>query len=154
MSTINRMFTDSFRGYIHTFRVWMSQINEWPFYLNVQYCSKCNTSVELQQLCFWHIYFFTAPQKGCAKRSHLHRALFSFYTGTAVSRRVHFYLFATVDAVLAEDRSAACGHPHPGQRVAVNLVLLDHPLAFLMLKHRAGSAVKHFWYRKFKLLWE
>lgn len=55
-----------------------------------------------------------------------------------------FYLFATVDAVLAEDRSAACGHPDSSQCVAVNFVLLDHPLAFLMLKHKAGSAVKHF----------
>lgn len=53
-----------------------------------------------------------------------------------------FYLFATVDAVLAEDGSAACGHPDSGQCVAVNLVLFNHPLAFLVLKHKAESAVK------------
>lgn len=55
-----------------------------------------------------------------------------------------FYLLATVDAVLAEDRSAACGHPHSSQSVAVNLVLLDHSLAFLMLKHKAQRNVKTF----------
>lgn len=48
-----------------------------------------------------------------------------------------------MDAVLAEDRSAARGHPDSSQRVAVNLVLLNHPLALLMLTHKAGSAVKH-----------
>lgn len=48
------------------------------------------------------------------------------------------HLFAAVDAVLAEDRRAACCHPHSGQRVAVNLVLLDHPLTFLVLEERAG----------------
>ena len=53
-----------------------------------------------------------------------------------------FHLFATVDAVLAENWSAACGHPDSSQRVAVNLILLNHPLAFLVLKHKAGSAVK------------
>lgn len=52
-----------------------------------------------------------------------------------------FYLLAAVDAVLAEDRSAACGHPHSSQRVAVNLVLLNHPLALFMLEHGAESAV-------------
>lgn len=52
------------------------------------------------------------------------------------------YLFATVDAVLAEDGGAPRGHPHSGQCVAVNLVLLDHSLAFLVLeKHRVD--VKH-----------
>lgn len=55
------------------------------------------------------------------------------FMGSACS----FHLFATVDAVLAEDRSAACGHPHSSQRVAVNLVLLNHPLAFLVLEHGA-----------------
>lgn len=45
-----------------------------------------------------------------------------------------------MDAVLAEDRGAARGHPHSGQRVAVNLVLLDDPLAFFMLKHQQPSA--------------
>lgn len=44
-----------------------------------------------------------------------------------------------MDAVLAEDRGAACGHPHSGQCVAVNLVLLDHALAFLMLEHNRGA---------------
>lgn len=46
---------------------------------------------------------------------------------------VPFYLFAAVDAVFSEDRGAACGHPDSGQRVAVNLILLNHALAFLML---------------------
>ena len=45
-----------------------------------------------------------------------------------------FYLLATVNAVPAEDRSAAGGHPDPSQRVAVHLILLNHPLALLMLK--------------------
>lgn len=45
-----------------------------------------------------------------------------------------------MDAVLAQDRGAARGHPDAGQRVAVHLVLLDHPLAFLMLKHIRGAA--------------
>lgn len=45
------------------------------------------------------------------------------------------YLLAAVDAVLAEDGRASCGHPHAGQRVAVNLVLLDHALALLVLGH-------------------
>lgn len=45
------------------------------------------------------------------------------------------YLLAAVDAVLAEDGRAARGHPHAGQRVAVNLVLLDHALALLVLGH-------------------
>lgn len=49
-----------------------------------------------------------------------------------------------MDAVFAEDRSAACGHPDPGQRVAVNLILLDHPLTFLMLKYKGESGVKTF----------
>lgn len=47
-----------------------------------------------------------------------------------------FYLFATVDAVLAEDRGTACGHPDSSQRVAVNFILLNHSLAFLMLKNK------------------
>lgn len=51
------------------------------------------------------------------------------------------YLLSTVDAVLAENRSATCGHPDSCQCVAVNLVLFNHPLAFLMLKHKAGSSV-------------
>lgn len=46
------------------------------------------------------------------------------------------YLFATVDAVLAEDRSAACGHPDSSQRVAVNFIFLNHSLAFLVLKEQ------------------
>lgn len=41
-----------------------------------------------------------------------------------------------MDAVLAEDGSAARGHPDSCQCVAVDLVLLDHSLAFLMLKHK------------------
>lgn len=45
------------------------------------------------------------------------------------------YLLAAVDAVLAEDGRAARGNPHAGQRVAVNLVLLDHALALLVLGH-------------------
>lgn len=49
---------------------------------------------------------------------------------------VRLYLLAAVDAVLAEDRRAARGHPHAGQRVAVDLVLLDHALALLVLEHR------------------
>lgn len=56
---------------------------------------------------------------------------------------VLFYLLAAVDAVLTEDRSAACGHPHSSQRVAVNLVLLNHPLALFMLEQGAESAVSH-----------
>ncbi len=62
------------------------------------------------------------------------------------------YLFATVDAVLAQDRSAACGHPHSSQCVAVNLILLDHSLALLMLKHTAASSVRHFRREQLKLL--
>lgn len=49
---------------------------------------------------------------------------------------MQLYLLAAVDAVLAEDRCAARGHPHAGQRVAVDLVLLDHALALLVLEHR------------------
>lgn len=41
-----------------------------------------------------------------------------------------------MDAVLAEDRRAARCHPHTRQRVAVDLVLLDHTLALLVLEHR------------------
>lgn len=48
-----------------------------------------------------------------------------------------------MNAVLAEDGSAACGHPDSSQCVAVNLVLLNHPLAFLVLKHKAESAIKN-----------
>lgn len=56
------------------------------------------------------------------------------------------YLLAAVDAVLAEDRRAARGHPHAGQGVAVDLVLLDHPLALLMLEHRQrGKSVSPGW---------
>lgn len=51
------------------------------------------------------------------------------------------YLFAAVDAVLTEDRSAPCGHPNSSQRVAVNLVLLNHSLAFLMLKLSTGPLI-------------
>lgn len=61
--------------------------------------------------------------------------------GNHSSHDCAFYLLAAVDAVLAEDGSAARGHPDSSQRVAVNLVLLNHPLAFLVLQHRAGSAV-------------
>lgn len=43
-----------------------------------------------------------------------------------------------MDAVLAEDRSAARGHPDSSQCVAVNLVLLDHSLAFLVLKQTSA----------------
>lgn len=53
------------------------------------------------------------------------------------------HLFATVDAVLAKDRSAPCGHPDSSQCVAVNLVLLNHPLAFLMLKHKNRSSCQN-----------
>lgn len=56
---------------------------------------------------------------------------------------VFFYLLAAVDAVLAEYRSAACGHPDSSQCVAVNLVLLDHPLAFLVLKCKKGTTVEN-----------
>lgn len=54
-----------------------------------------------------------------------------------------FYLFATVNAVLAEDGSAACRHPHSCKRVAIDLVLLNHPLAFLMLKQK--QVVTNLW---------
>lgn len=49
---------------------------------------------------------------------------------------MRLYLLAAVDAVLAEDRRAASGHPDASQRVAVHLVLLDHALALLVLEHR------------------
>lgn len=55
----------------------------------------------------------------------------------------HVYLFAAVDAVLTEDRSASCGHPDSSQRVAVNLILLNHSLAFLMLKKKKGRTTDH-----------
>lgn len=74
-------------------------------------------------------------------------AIKTFYEATfrlAECEAVLFYLLAAVDAVLAEDRSAACGHPHSSQRVAVNLVLLNHALALFMLEHGAESAVSHF----------
>lgn len=54
-----------------------------------------------------------------------------------------FYLFATVNAVLAEDGSAACRHPHSCKRVAIDLVLLNHALAFLMLKQK--QVVTNLW---------
>lgn len=49
---------------------------------------------------------------------------------------MRLYLLAAVDAILAKDRRAARGHPHTGQRVAVDLVFLDHALALLVLEHR------------------
>ena len=49
------------------------------------------------------------------------------------------YLFAAVDAVASQDWRAARGHPHPRQRVAVDLVLLDHPLALLVLRRQRDT---------------
>lgn len=48
-----------------------------------------------------------------------------------------------MNAVLAEDRSAACRHPHSCKCVAIDLVLLNHPLAFLMLKQK--QVVTNLW---------
>lgn len=69
------------------------------------------------------------------------------------------YLFATVDAVLAENRGAACGHPDTSQSVAVHLILLNDPLTFLMLKKKNEEDEDAVWpkimssrYRYFVLL--
>lgn len=45
------------------------------------------------------------------------------------------YLLPAVYPVPPQDWCAPCCHPHPRQRVAVHLVLLDDPLSFLVLWH-------------------
>ena len=67
-----------------------------------------------------------------------------FKDAVAIVVEVDADLFARVDAIPAQHGRRTRGNPDAGQRVGVDLVLLDQPLALLVNVYTAMLAVMNF----------